>query len=306
LVSGFILLDKPSGPTSHDMVMTVRRGTGEKRVGHAGTLDPLATGLLILCLGAATRLSDYLRDKDKRYLARVRLGQTTNTYDADGEITATSVFDLPSRTEVEITLKKFRGPIEQRPPAFSAIKRGGKKAYELARAGEAVDLAPRPVEIYMLELLDWQPPDFTLDVTCSSGTYIRSLAHDLGQTLGCGAHLTGLRRIASGRFQIEEAVTLDELQKAFAAGREAWERYLRPADLAVADWPKVRLTAEAAARIQHGQPVPLENGEQESRYARAYNSAGEFIALLRADSQARVWRPYKVLIPPKADSNSPL
>jgi tRNA pseudouridine55 synthase len=299
LAFGILLLDKPSGPTSHDVVMAVRRGTGEKQVGHAGTLDPLATGLLVICLGPATRLSDYLRDKDKRYRARVRLGQSTNTYDADGEITA-ETDNLPERATVEEALVKFRGPIQQRPPAFSAIKRGGKKAYELARAGEAVELEARPVEIHLLELLEWQPPEFTLDVFCSSGTYIRSLAHDLGQALGCGAHLTALRRTASGNFQVGEAVTLDELKKSFEIGD--WKLHLRPADEAVADWPEIGLTAEAAARIQHGQPIPLE--EHADDFARAYNPAGEFIALLRADTRTGVWRPHKVFLPPRTNSNS--
>ncbi len=296
---GILLLDKPSGPTSHDLVLAVRRGTGEKQVGHAGTLDPRATGLLVVCLGAATRLSDYLRGTDKRYRARVRLGQSTSTYDADGEITSESGH-LPERAAVEEALVKFRGPIQQQPPAFSAIKRGGKKAYELARAGETVELETRPVEIHALELLDWEPPEFTLDVLCSPGTYIRSLAHDLGQTLGCGAHLTALRRTASGTFQISEAVTLADLTQSFAAG--AWKRYLRPADEAVWDWPEVGLTAEAAARIQHGQPIPLE--EQADDRARAYNPAGEFIALLSADTRAGVWRPHKVFIPPRTHPNS--
>ncbi len=299
--SGILLLDKPSGPTSHDMVIALRRGAGQKQVGHAGTLDPLATGLLVICLGAATRLSDYMRGKDKRYRARARLGQSTNTYDADGEITATSD-TLPDRAAVEEALVKFRGPIQQQPPAFSAIKRAGKKAYELARAGEVVELEARPVEIYALELLEWQPPEFTLDVLCSAGTYIRSLAHDLGQALGCGAHLTALRRTASGNFLLNEAVTLDDLQKAFVAGD--WRRYVRRADEAVADWPEVGLTAEAAARIQHGQPIPLE--EYADDYARAYNPAGEFIALLRADPRAGVWRPSKVLRPPPPNSKPKL
>jgi len=299
LTFGILLLDKPSGPTSHDMVLIVRRGTGEKQVGHAGTLDPLATGLLVICLGAATRLSDYLRGKDKRYCARVRLGQSTNTYDADGEITAEGGH-LPERAAVEAALVKFRGPIRQRPPAFSAIKRGGKKAYELARAGETVELEARPVEIYSLELLEWEPPECTLDVFCSPGTYLRSLAHDLGQTLGCGAHLTALRRTGSGHFQISEAVTLEDLEQSFAVGD--WKRYLRPADEAVADWPEVGLTAEAAARLQHGQPIPLE--EHADDWARAYNPAGEFIALLRADTRAGVWRPHKVFVSPRASSNS--
>ena len=299
LESGILLLDKPSGPTSHDMVMIVRRGAGQKQVGHAGTLDPLATGLLVICLGAATRLSDYMRGRDKRYRARVRLGQSTNTYDADGEITTKSDA-IPDHAAVEEALVKFRGLIQQRPPAFSAIKRGGRKAYELARAGQTIELEARPVEIYSLELLEWQPPELTLDVLCSAGTYIRSLAHDLGQTLGCGAHLTALRRTASGNYQINEAVTLDELKKSFEIGD--WRLHLRPADEAVAEWPEVGLTAEAAARIQHGQSIPLEDAQRADDWARAYNPAGEFIAILRADARAGVWRPYKVLAPPHSNS----
>jgi tRNA pseudouridine55 synthase len=299
--AGLILLDKPSGPTSHDMVLAVRRGAREKRVGHAGTLDPLATGLLIICLGAATRLSEYLAGADKRYLARVRLGQSTDTFDADGEVTAQSD-RIPVRAAVEAALAGFRGPLLQRPPAFSAIKRAGKKAYDLARRGEAVELPPRPVEVFSLELVEWQPPDCVLDVRCSSGMYLRSLAHDLGQALGCGAHLAALRRTASGRFRVAEAVTLDRLQSSFEGGD--WRRYLRPAAEAVADWPEVGLTAEQAALIQHGRTIPLE--VYAADWARAYNPAGEFIAVLKADARAGTWRPHKVLIPPATDSNPKL
>jgi tRNA pseudouridine55 synthase len=289
VTSGLLLLDKPSGPTSHDMVMAVRRGAHEKRVGHAGTLDPLATGLLVICVGAATRLSDYLRDKDKHYRARVRLGQTTTTYDAEGDLVA-ECRELPDRETVTAALAPFRGAIMQRPPAYSAIKRGGKKAYELARQGEVVELEARPVEIYALELTDWQAPEFTLEVHCGSGTYIRSLAHDLGQQLGCGAHLTALRRTASGRFTLDEAVTLDNLQQAFAA--DDWQRFLRLPETAVGDWPAVHLSADEAARIVHGQPVPCP--VQIGEHARAYNERGEFFAILRLDPTKDAWRPWKV------------
>ncbi len=291
---GLLLLDKPSGPTSHDLVQIVRRGTGEKKVGHAGTLDPLATGLLVVCLGPATRLSDYMRDKNKRYQARVRLGATTDTYDSDGAITSTSA-TLPDQLTVEQALTPFRGPIQQRPPIYSALKRGGKKAYELARAGEHIEMEPRPVEIFALELLDWAPPEFTLDVTCAAGTYIRSLAHDLGQALGCGAHLTGLRRTASGNFTIHQAVVLAELQHAFT--EKNWAHYLRRADDALPDWPSVHLAPEAVTRILHGQAIPLE--EYSDDLARAYNPDGEFIAILRADTQYHKWHPEIVLTSPR-------
>jgi tRNA pseudouridine55 synthase len=288
---GLVLLDKPSGPTSHDMVYALRRGTGERRVGHAGTLDPLATGLLVLCVGTATRLSEYLAGKDKRYTARVRLGQTTTTYDAQGEVTVETAV-LPGRDAVEAALSQFRGPQLQVPPQFSAIKRGGQKAYEAARRGQALELEARPVEFYDLALVDWQPPECTLAVHCSAGTYIRSLAHDLGQRLGCGAHLSGLRRTASGSFRVEEAVTLEVLNAAFAAGD--WQRYLRPADAALADWPKVNLSGEETARLARGQAVPM--GQESGDWARAYSPAGEFIAVVRADPAAGVWRPHKVFI----------
>jgi tRNA pseudouridine55 synthase len=293
---GLILLDKPSGPTSHDMVNAVRRGSGERRVGHAGTLDPLATGLLVMCLGPATRLSEYLSGKDKRYRARVRLGQATTTYDSQGSVTATSSA-IPGRPAVEAALAAFRGPQQQVPPAFSAVKRAGQKAYELARRGEAVVLEARPVVIYSLELVDWQPPELALDVHCSAGTYVRSLGHDLGQHLGCGAHLSGLRRTASGSLSVSEAVALDALQGAFA--RLDWTQYLRPADTALLDWPAVHLTSEAAARVRRGQAVPLEIGDSHaeiSRLGRAYNPAGQLIAVLRADAALSVWRPEKVLL----------
>ncbi len=290
---GLLLLDKPSGPTSHDMVYALRRGAHEKRVGHAGTLDPLATGLLVLCLGTATRLSEYLAGKDKRYTARVRLGQTTTTYDAQGEITAESSA-LPERAAVEAALAPFRGPQQQVPPQYSAIKRGGQKAYDVARRGGHLELEPRPVEFYELRLSDWAPPELTLEVHCSAGTYIRSLAHDLGQALGCGAHLAGLRRTASGNFRVEEAVSLDELNAAFARGE--WQQYLRPPDAALVDWPALHLSAEAAQQVLRGQAVGASApaGEIASALARAYNPAGEFIAILRGDPAAGVWRPHKV------------
>jgi tRNA pseudouridine55 synthase len=291
---GLILLDKPSGPTSHDMVYAVRRGAGEKHVGHAGTLDPLATGLLLMCLGPATRLSEYLAGKAKRYTARLRFGQTTNTYDSQGEVTATGLA-IPDRPAVEAAVAGFRGKQQQVPPAFSAIKRGGQKAYDLARRGETVVLEARPVVVYSLELVDWQPPEAVLDVHCSAGTYVRSLAHDLGQRLGCGAHLTALRRTASGNLRVEDAVTLDALQGAFA--RHDWRQYLRPADESLADWPAVHLTVEGTARVRRGQAVPMEGGLGDftgEPLGRAYNPAGDFIAVLRADRAAHTWRPDKV------------
>ena len=290
---GILLVDKPTGPTSHDLVAAVRRGARLKRVGHAGTLDPLATGLLVICLGAATRLSEYLAGKDKRYTATIRLGQTTDTYDAQGEVLSESVA-LPDQPAFAAALARFAGAQQQVPPAYSAIKRGGQKAYDLARRGEEVVLEPRAVHFYALALVDWQPPLAVVEVHCSAGTYIRSLAHDLGQALGCGAHLAALRRTASGALRVEDAVPLATLQAAFAAGD--WAHYLRPPDAAVPDWPAVRLDVAGCARVERGQSVPLDPAiaAASGKLARAYNPAGEFFAVLRAEPEAGVWRPDKV------------
>lgn len=289
--SGLLLIDKPSGPTSHDVVAMVRRGAKLKQVGHAGTLDPLATGLLVVCLGQATRLSEYLLNKNKRYQAHVCFGQSTNTYDADGEVTHSSE-NLPDRAAVEAALSNFRGPIQQVPPAFSAIKRGGQKMYDLARRGEVVELEPRAVTIHELHLLEWAPPICVLDVLSSAGTYIRSLAHDLGQKLGCGAHLAALRRTHSGHFALAEAVTLEALQAEFAAG--TWMHHLKPLASAVPDWPVVTLSAEEARRVQNGQFLPLAEEVAAGTLARACAPENDFFAVLSADVQRRMWRPEKV------------
>jgi len=289
-LAGLLLLDKPSGPTSHDMVALVRRGAGLRRVGHAGTLDPLATGLLVLCLGTATRLSEYLAGHDKRYVATFRLGQATTTYDAQGEVTTESAA-LPDRPAVESALAAFRGRQLQAPPAYSAIKLSGRKAYDLARRGEAVHLAPREVEFYELRLADWSPPECTLEVHSSAGTYIRSLAHDLGQRLGCGAHLSALRRTAAGSFEVSQSAALPALEAAFRRGD--WQRWLLPADAGLLAWPQVPLDEIGVAAIRQGRAVPLLAAGAE--YGRAYSSEGEFFAILRADPAAGVWRPHKVL-----------
>ncbi len=286
--NGLILIDKPIGPTSHDVVAKARRALREKRIGHVGTLDPLATGLLGLLIGAATRLSEYLIEKDKHYRAVVRFGRATTTYDAEGETTL-ETGRVPEPEALEQALAGFRGPVLQRPPAFSAIKRDGQRAYALARKGEDVVLEPRPVVIHALTLVAWDAPEAVLDVHCSAGTYIRSLAHDLGQTLGVGAHLSGLRRTAVGPWTIEQACSLADL--------EAGAAPLLPMEMALPDWPKVALDPDAARRVWHGNTVPLSAGWS-GPLARAYNPAGAFFAILRADAQHGVWRADKVLLDP--------
>lgn len=295
---GLLNINKPSGPTSHDLVAAVRRGTRVKKVGHAGTLDPLASGVLVVCLGPATRLSEYAMRSIKRYRARVRFGVETDTYDAEGQIVAERDPSALDRGTVVAALEPLRGEIEQVPPMYSAIKQGGKKLYELARAGEQVERPARTVTIAALDLIAWEPPDVVLDVTCSPGTYIRTLAHDLGAALGVGAHLAALERTASGAFTVDDAVAWDALQAAFDA--DGWRDYLLPPDCALAGSADLRLDDAAAADVVNGRWIAAEPGEA-GEIARAYDPAGRFIAVLERRAGAETstgaawhWKPHKV------------
>ncbi len=289
---GILLVDKPSGPTSHDIVFEIRKATRERRVGHTGTLDPLASGLLVICIGAATRLSEYLTSHPKRYRARVRLGQVSTTYDADGRLTPLGG-PMPDEKTFAAALAPFRGTIMQTPPAFSAVKQGGRRAYDMARKGEPVDLQPRSVTIDHLELLEWMPPFALLEVGCSAGTYIRSLANDVGKALGCGAHIVGLRRLGTGPFTVEQALSFEKLKAACRDG--SWKTHLISPDEALIEWPKLALTQEEAHTLRHGQTIPLT--DESLTWARAYDAAGRFFAILRADPDAGLWKPHKVFLP---------
>jgi tRNA pseudouridine55 synthase len=298
---GILNVDKPLGYSSHEVVVVVRKLLSQDRVGHAGTLDPLATGVLLLCLGKATRVSQFLMDSRKTYRATVRLGVSTTTHDREGEITAQSSVEV-GREEVQAALGQFVGRIDQVPPAYSAIKVGGKRLYELARRGVAVRLPPRPVDVYALRLVDWTPPDIALEVECGAGTYVRALARDLGEALGCGAHLTALRRTRSGQFTVEQAVNLEMLQAAAAADDIA--RHLHPLDAALAHLPAVYLDAETAYRLALGQSVPDPTCGEEviapsaPRQARAYAPGGQFVALVSRDPTVSSLRPRKVFVEP--------
>lgn len=295
---GILVVDKPRGWTSHDVVARVRRLAGQRQVGHGGTLDPLATGVLPLGLGSATRLLEYLSAGGKTYEATVRLGAAMNTYDADGESVAEAPWQHVSEAMLRAALPAFTGTIEQRPPAFSAIKRNGRPLYELARRGEAVEAPPRRVTIDAIELLRFAPPDFDLRVVCSSGTYIRSLAHDLGRALGSAAHLVALRRTRVGEIVLADALTIEQLA---LAGRPLLAARLLPADRAVQHLPAIVLDAAASVDVRHGRdPDPgsirITPGSTEI-LCRAYDRAGAFIALLRYDAQHERWRPHKVFVP---------
>lgn len=289
--SGILNLDKQAGWTSHDVVAQVRRITEQRRVGHAGALDPMATGVLLVCIGRATRLAEYLMQSTKVYQARVRLGVSTDTYDAEGRVIAKSDEIPTDRTAVERALGQFVGVIEQVPPLYSAIKREGRPLYERARRGETTNVAARLVHVHEIQLREWTPPELEFIVTCGKGTYIRSLAYDLGQALGCGAHLVALRRRAVGSFRADDAVTMSELES--AADNGCWTKLLVPMDEAVKQYPAVILSESDVVRVVHGQQITLPEPVQD-QFCRAYSPDGEFIAFMNKDRVTGLWHPHKV------------
>jgi tRNA pseudouridine55 synthase len=290
-MDGILALDKPAGWTSHDVVAKVRQLTRVKRAGHTGTLDPMATGVLIVCLGQATRVVEYLIGHDKRYRATIRLGIETDTYDAQGRAVAERPVAV-SQAALREALAAFVGEIDQVPPMHSAIKQAGQKLYRLARQGIAVERAPRRVTVHSIDLLGFEPPFVALDVHCSAGTYIRSLAHDLGERLGCGAHLSALTRTAAGAFTLQQAVTLETLEKAAADG--AWAALLLPIDAGLTELPALSLNDDEAARVRHGRVLPARLVEGD--LIRVYDSAGQLVGLMRRDAARGELRPEKILV----------
>ncbi len=292
-VTGALVVDKPVGMTSHDVVKVIRQGTGIRRAGHTGTLDPRASGVLVVLIGPAVRLSEFLSASDKRYQAIVRFGVATDTYDTEGkQVGETKSVDHLTEEDFQKLLRNYEGKIAQVPPAHSAIKINGEKAYNLARRGEEVELEPRMINVYNLELLEWAPPEAVVDVYASSGTYVRSLANDLGNDLGVGAHLTGLRRTKNGQFTLRDAVRLQDLQEAFEVGD--WYKYLIPAAETLADWHTVELTPEDVDKIKHGHRIPAQPGD--SGWARGLSEQGDLIALLEVVEGENLWQPRKVFL----------
>ena len=293
-ISGVLVIDKPTGMTSHDVVNVVRRGTDIRRVGHTGTLDPRASGVLVILVGPAVRLSEYISASDKRYQAIIRMGTATDTYDAEGVFTREEIEIDVTEEQFETELKKFEGEIEQTPPPYSAVKVKGRKAYELARKGEEVELEPRMIQVHHLEVLEWASPEVVVDVHCSSGTYIRSLANDLGEVLGCGAYLVGLRRTKNGRFSLRDSVPLRKLKEAFDAGD--WYKYLIPAAESLSDWPSVELDPDQVETIRHGHRIQADP-DTEPGMVRGISMAGELVALLNLEEGEDgnlEWQPKKV------------
>ena len=253
MIDGALLLDKPVGPSSNGVLQEAKRLLGARKAGHGGTLDPLASGLLLLLFGEATKFAGLLLEQDKEYLASVKLGETTATGDAEGEILERRKVPV-DRPDLDAVLERFRGEIEQLPPMHSALKRDGVPLYKLARQGKAVERASRRIRILELEVASFEPPRLTLRVRCSKGTYIRTLAEDIGAALGTGAHLSGLRRTTSGRFRIEDAVSLEALRELPPAARS--DRVL-PLTALVQGLPRAALDAGAEARLRNGQALEI-------------------------------------------------
>ncbi len=275
-LNGVLCVDKPLGVTSHDVVNRIRRVAHLRRVGHAGTLDPLATGVLLLCLGRTTRLIEYMVGHDKLYETTVRLGQSSTTYDAEGEIVAERPYSHLTLNQIQDALEPFRGEIMQQPPLYSAIKQGGQPLYKLARQGKTeVERPLRPVTIHELTLINWEPPHLSLRIGCSSGTYIRSLGHDLGEALACGGHLSALRRLTVGDFTAETAVPLDLLNP------ENISNYLLPPDTAVRHLPRVDLPETAAEAILQGKAI-TQAETPPAELARAYGPDNQFLGIITA------------------------
>jgi tRNA pseudouridine55 synthase len=302
-MDGIFNINKPLGATSHDVVARVRRLAGQKRVGHTGTLDPLATGVLPVCLGQATRVAEYLSEGGKAYRATIRFGVVTDTYDAEGAVRSTAPVAL-TREQITAALPAFLGWQWQVPPVYSAIKRDGQPLYKLARAGAEVTPEPRRVEITALEVVSWASPDLVLDVTCGKGTYVRALAYDLGERLGPGAHLAGLIRTRSGPFTLADSLTLEQLAAALADG--TWRDHLFAADEALLDRRAAILGPESEARLRAGKPLrfaaapdagaaPALDALDEPPLLRAYSVDGRFLGVLRWDAALAAWHPHKVL-----------
>lgn len=288
-MNGLLNVDKPAGMSSHDVVNVVRRLAHTRRVGHTGTLDPLATGVLVLLVGPSTRLARFFSGAIKTYRAVAHLGETTTTYDAEGEVVERRPVEV-TRDEVSEVLGALRGDQLQIPPMYSAVKVRGETLYKLARQGKEIERPPRPVTVHDIELRDWSPPEITFEVTVSAGTYIRTLAHDLGQTLGCGAHLRALTRLAAGRFRLEESYTLDTLETLTRAGRLE-EALVAPAEALTL--PAVRLAEAQVEAVCHGQQIVLEEAPTAPEI-QAQDPEGRFFAVLIPLGE-RVWRPNLVL-----------
>lgn len=277
-VDGLVLLDKPVGWTSNAALQAVKRLYRAKKAGHTGSLDPLASGLLPLCLGEATKLSGLLLNADKSYRFTCRLGVITATGDAEGEVLVTRPVGPLSREQIEAALRRFTGPIQQIPPMYSAVKRDGQPLYKLARQGIEVERAPREVTVHELRLLRQDAEELECELRCSKGTYVRTLAADLGEALGCGAHVSALRRTAVEPYDAARMVTLDALRERAERGLAALDEWLLPPDSAVANWPAVSVSGDSAFYLRQGQPVLVPRAPSQG-WLRLYQEGRQFLGI---------------------------
>lgn len=302
-VSGIVLLDKPLGITSNRALQIVKRLYNAAKAGHTGSLDPLATGLLPLCLGEATKVSGFLLDADKSYLATLKLGVKTSSADAEGEILETRPVENYSKKQINAAIENFLGDIEQIPPMHSALKVDGQPLYKLAHQGIVVERQSRQVHIFDIQVLRYEGDEMDIEVHCSKGTYIRTLAEDIGEKLGCGAHLSALRRTESGPFHLQESITLEELEQVAEnseeAGFDELDNILMPAEEALHDWDSVDLSEDAAFYICRGQAVQVPNAPTEG-LVRLFSEEKGFLGIGEVLDDGRV-KPHRLFV---FDNNS--
>ena len=307
-MDGILNISKPKGMTSFSTVATVRRLTGARRVGHAGTLDPEASGVLPICLGQGTRVVEFLVETTKVYRAQIELGRATDTYDSSGQTTQQGDSSGINHKQLESALASFCGLIQQKPPMYSAVKHRGQRLYKLARAGIQVERRSRPARIHRLELTGWQPPLVTIEVVCGKGTYIRSLAHDLGQALGCGANLKSLVRLRCGLFGIGDAISLTQLEDAARHGY--WYKLVYPLDTVFLDWAAIVVNETTEQQVRNGQSLALGSqtsgqetacpaeyslaGSPSRNHCRVYDLDGCFLGVLRFHPESQRWHPERV------------
>jgi tRNA pseudouridine55 synthase len=293
-MDGILNINKATGMTSHDVVARIRKLLRQKRVGHAGTLDPAASGVLPICVGQGTRVAEYLSESGKAYQAEIVFGVVTDTYDSEGSIIRTASTTDLTLPRIEAALVSFLGPQMQMPPRYSAIKLQGQPAYKRVRAGEEITLKPRPIKITRLEILSWLSPRLTLAIECSKGTYIRSLAYDLGEQVGCGAYLGALIRTRSGPFLLAESITLEQLPE--AVDTDTIQQHLFPPDRVLQDYPALTLDEATTERVLHGNAFHynLEAISTTPNLARVYNQEGKFVAIAGWDADMGMWQPKKV------------
>jgi tRNA pseudouridine55 synthase len=286
-VDGILLLDKPLGISSNDALQKVKSLYTAQKAGHTGSLDPLADGMLPICFGMATKLSAFLLDADKHYRVQVQLGATTATGDTEGEVLQTRPTDGIGREQLDAVLPRFAGKIMQMPPMYSALKHQGQRLYKLAREGVEVERQPREISIHRLDILDFQDDRFEMQVHCSKGTYVRTLAEDIGEALGCGAHVIGLRRTGVGPYTGLPMFTLDQVRERAEQGPEALDGLLLPVDTALGDWPAIQLNADSAYYLKMGQPVLVPKAPTDG-WVRLYEGEARFLGVGQIQDDGRV------------------